>query len=350
MTQQEPNRISLDDLLVFHTVARSLASSLDLDAILRTILQHMERLIETGMWSLLMLDPVKNELYCAIAGSGHQENWRTVHIACDEGVAGWVMQHGQTLIVPENSDRSALPASDERMSVDPGRTKTRTKIRSVIAMPLNGRTKTHGVIEIINPNTDKLNDSTIAMLHILADYAAIAIENAQDVARIQQLTITDDTTGLYNIRHLYNIMERELATCDLLRRPLSFAFLDLDRFKQVNDRHGHLAGSDLLGHVGRRISALSRPGDFCFRYGGDEFAILMPHTRLTDAVDHIRQIHSALTATHFTLSNGAVLGVNASVGVAAFPEDGTTVHAVIGAADARMYRVKATGRGRVEGA
>ena len=121
-------------------------------------------------------------------------------------------------------------------------------VRSVIALPLRGRKGTQGVIEIFNPRAE-MSDYSIAFLHILADHAAIAIENARDVSRIQQLTITDDTTGLYNVRHLYDVLGRELKRCKKLKLPLSLAFLDLDRFKLVNDAHGHLdrqrvAGSD----------------------------------------------------------------------------------------------------------
>ncbi len=103
-----------------------------------------------------------------------------------------------------------------------------------------------------------MSDYTIAFLHILADHAAIAIENARDVARIQQLTITDDTTGLYNVRHLYDVLDRELKRCKKPKLPLSLAFLDLDRFKLVNDEHGHLVGSELLAQTGRRLQELSR--------------------------------------------------------------------------------------------
>src|SRR6202021_1347416 len=128
------------------------------------------------------------------------------------------------------------------------------------------------------PRAEQLTDYTIAFLHILADHAAIAIENARDMARIQQLTITDDTTGLCNVRHLYDVLGKELERCSRLHLPVSLAFLDLDRFKQVNDAHGHLVGSELLARTGQRLQELCRKQDWCFRYGGDEFVILMPET------------------------------------------------------------------------
>lgn len=333
-------RIPLADLLVFHQLARSLTSSFDLDTILRTILDHMERIVHAELWTLLMRDGDSQELYYAIAAGGEQKNLRDLRVKIGEGVAGWVVEHGETLIVPDTAEDPRILQGSEN--------KLRT-VRSVIAMPLRGRKGTYGAIEIFNPRTDLMTDYTIAFLHILADHAAIAIENAHDVARIQQLTITDDTTGLYNVRHLYEVLAREIELCHREGRPVSLAFLDLDRFKTVNDRHGHLVGSELLASVGRRLQELSRPEDRCFRYGGDEFVILMPATASPAAFTLARSLLQTLMATEFHMANGLTLTVSASVGVATAPADGATLHSVIGVADSRMYTVKGNGRGRVCG-
>lgn len=341
MLKTPEQRIPLDDLLVFHQLARSLASSFDLDTILRTILEHMERLIEADLWTLLMLDESRQELYYAIAAGGEEAALRDLRVKVGEGVAGWVVEHGETLIVPESDNDPRLKRSINNLT---------PRLKSIIALPLRGRKGTQGAIEIFNPHNDQLTDYTIAFLHILADHAAIAIENVRDVARIQQLTITDDTTGLYNVRHLYDALARELERCGRERTPVSLAFLDLDRFKQVNDVHGHLVGSELLAHVGQRLQELSREGDLCFRYGGDEFVVLMPGTSAHDAQVQATMLHRELMATRFRMKSGIELGVSASVGVATAPADGDSIHAVIGAADTRMYAVKTDGRGRVRGA
>jgi diguanylate cyclase (GGDEF)-like protein len=341
MTNPPENRIPLEDILVFHQLTRSLTSSFDLDTILRTILEHMERIIEAELWTLLMLDETSQELYYAIAAGGEQEALRGLRVKVGEGVAGWVAEHGETLIIPESGhDPRLKKVHDVKLQ----------RVRSVIAMPLRGRKGTHGVIEIFNPRADQMTDYTIAFLHILADHAAIAIENAHDVARIQQLSITDDCTGLYNARHLYDVLGRELDRCGRLGLPVSLAFLDLDRFKLVNDAHGHLVGSELLALTGRRLRELSRKQDLCFRYGGDEFVVLMPETGQQDALAQGGELLRLLMETRFTTKSGLRLRVSASVGLATSPADGSAVHAIIGAADTRMYEVKNDGRGQVRGA
>ena len=344
MIESQEKRIPIDDLLVFHRLARSLTSSFDRATILRTILDHMERLIQAEMWTLLMLDEPTGELYYAIAAGGKEAALRELRVKVGEGVAGWVAKHGETLIVPEQSPSLN---TDPRLSVT--QNAVRQRVRSVIAMPLRGRTRVQGVIEILNPQPGQLTDYTIAFLHILADHAAIAIENARDVARIQDLTITDDTTGLYNMRHLYVVLNRELQRCHTSDAPVSLAFLDLDRFKRVNDLHGHLVGSELLARTGHRLHELSRPQDLCFRYGGDEFVILMPDTQAGEAYTHIESMHRKLIETQFRIHESLILSVSASIGIATAPRDGDSIHAIIGAADSRMYEIKNQGRCQIRG-
>jgi diguanylate cyclase (GGDEF)-like protein len=328
----------LDDLLVFHELARSLTSTLDLNSILRIILEYMERFIDAELWALLMLDPERNELYYASA-EGEDPRFEGLRVKMGEGLAGWVARHGETLIIPD-------AATDPRFAItSQGRS---FSVSSAIGLPIRGRKGTYGVLEIFNPNLDRHSEYSIAFLHILVDYAAIAIENAQDVARIQQLTITDDVTSLYNARHLYAVLDRQLELSRKESKFLSLVFLDLDRFKLVNDVHGHLVGSELLRRVGRHIQRLCRSADLCFRYGGDEFVILMPNTSREEALKMTRSIHAGLINEDFEIERGLRLSVGASAGIATYPGDGRTIHAILGAADKRMYAVKNSGRGRVE--
>src|SRR6516164_9513159 len=147
MKNDAAGRMPLADLLVFHQLTRSLTSSFELDAILRAILEQMERIVQAELWTLLMLDQAKQELYYAIAAGGNQSKLRDLRVKVGEGVAGWVVEHGETLIIPET-------ATDPRLMEEGGTTSH--NIRSVIALPLRGRKGTHGAIEIFNPNTEQM--------------------------------------------------------------------------------------------------------------------------------------------------------------------------------------------------
>jgi len=329
----------LDDLLVFHELARSLISTLDLNAILRTVLASMDRFIQADLWALLMVDPLVQQLYYVGPDGNEDPRFADMRVKMGDGLAGWVAKTGETLIIPEAATDPRIAAASRGQAFS---------VRSAIGLPIRGRKGTHGVLEIFNPHFDQHSDYSIAFLHILVDYTAIAIENAQDVAHAQQLTITDDVTGLYNTRHLYAMLGSELDAARKETKPLSLVFLDLDRFKAVNDRHGHLIGSELLGHVGRRIRRFCRASDLCFRYGGDEFVILMPSTTREEALRLTRAIHQNLEKSTFTLDSGLELQIGASAGIAAYPGDGKSLHAILGAADKRMYAIKSSGRGRVE--
>ena len=182
------------------------------------------------------------------------------------------------------------------------------------------------------------------LLQALADYAAIAIDNARAVEKIQELTITDDCTGLYNARHLYSTIESEVYRSTRFGYEFSVLFLDLDRFKLVNDNHGHLVGSRLLYEIGAMIKSRLRLIDYAFRYGGDEFVVLLPQTCKTSALVVARRLRDILRTTKFHMGEGLDLNVRASMGVASFPDDAKNAHDLIRQADEMMYTIKNTTR------
>jgi len=190
------------ELTIFHDVAKTLTSSLDLDSILQTIMEKMAEYFRPDTWSLLMVDEAKDELYFAIAVGDKAEALKNVRLKMGEGIAGWVARNGEAKIVP---DVSADPLFASR--VDEA---TKWETRSVICVPLRSKLRVLGVIQLVNVDMSQFKEAELFFLQSLCDYAAIAIENARWVEKIQELTITDDCTGLYNARHLYKTLETEV--------------------------------------------------------------------------------------------------------------------------------------------
>ena len=224
-----------------------------------------------------MVDEEHNELYFAIAVGEAAEALKNVRLKVGEGIAGWVAKHGEQLIVPDvYTDPRFAKRIDEM---------TQWETRSIICVPLRSKHRVLGVIQLVNVDMKGFTDQEIFFLQSLCDYAAIAIENARAVEKIQELTITDDCTGLYNARHLYKTLETEVYRSARFGYEFSVFFIDLDHFKQVNDTHGHLVGSKLLAEIGYLIKAQLRLIDYAFRYGGDEFVVLLAANRKRSGSD-----------------------------------------------------------------
>jgi diguanylate cyclase (GGDEF)-like protein len=198
--------------------------------------------------------------------------------------------------------------------------------------------KTLGVIQLLNSKLDLLSEYSISFLRILCDYAAIAIQNARSMTLIQELTITDDVTGLFNARHLYTQLDEQVARGQVF----SLMFVDLDHFKSVNDTHGHLLGSRLLAEIGGLLKRSLGPTNSAFRYGGDEFVALLPGMGKAAASGTTIALCEDLRAARFLEGAGLSLHVSGSFGLASFPEDGNTVQTILRSADTMMYEAKKT--------
>src|SRR5271155_4251677 len=336
----EPIAAETTEVNVFHELGKALTSSLQLDQVLRTIMEKINEVLRPDTWSLLLMDVDKNELYFQIATGKGAEALKDVRIKLGQGLAGWVAQTGEVVVVPDTSKDSRFFAKvDER---------TKMETRSIVAVPVRFREQCLGVIELINCfGENGFSARDLALLEALADYAAIAIENARHVQRIHELTITDDCTTLYNARHLNFMLDTEIYRSNRYAFEFSLLFIDLDHFKAVNDTHGHLIGSRLLGEVGEMIKNNCRQNDMAFRYGGDEFVVLLPQTSKENAIRVAHRLHKRIRDTIWLQTAGLEVKITASVGVASYPGDSKTKADLLHLADEAMYNVKNTTRDAV---
>lgn len=324
-------------------IARALASPSEIQEILEQIMLQVSRLLSPKAWSLLLVDELSGELEFTVVISDVAEKLKGVKLPAGHGVAGWVAENGESLIIPDvRCDHRFAAEFDRQLSFT---------TRSIACVPIKSHDRVFGVIELINSLEGGIFDEADEQILVaIADFAGIAIANAKAVAKIKQLVITDDLTGLYNSRYFFEQVEYEVERAKRYQSPLSLVFFDLDKFKSVNDTYGHLVGSRLLAEVGGVVQKNIRKTDRAARYGGDEFVVILPQTEKEGALNFAGKLREALNAQKFTSNTGELLTVTGSFGVASYPDDAQGSSELISAADEAMYLVKASGRNGVRAA
>jgi diguanylate cyclase (GGDEF)-like protein len=217
-------------------------------------------------------------------------------------------------------------------------------LRSYALFPLSSRERAIGVLAIGSTRGGAFDDSTLARLQPLADAVALAFENVRLFQKTRQLSITDEVTPLYNFRHFHQALERELKLVNRYGSTLSLLFVDLDRFKPINDQYGHLRGSRTLREVGFLIRAAVRETDIPARYGGDEFVVILPQTEGESARVLAEKLRRLVEGHTFLQEEGINARLGISLGVATYPAEATTKEALIRLADKRMYEDKESRR------
>jgi diguanylate cyclase (GGDEF)-like protein len=225
-------------------------------------------------------------------------------------------------------------------------TRTNFETRSILCAPLISRGRTIGVLEIINKQGGPFTRADLQLVLTLVEPCAIAIENAILFQRTEQLTITDDLTRLFNSRYLNLYLGREIKRCKRHGIPLSVIFLDLDGFKGINDRHGHAAGDAALRAVAGALASQLRETDRLGRYGGEEFAVVLPRTDAGEAQAVVERLRGAVAGLQLGRL-GVTQRLTLSAGVAAAQESDAHFGDVLNRADRALYRAKESGRNRV---
>src|SRR2546427_4030863 len=308
----------------FHTI-------LDLQQLLDRTLLVLQRAVPGASLTILLHDEQTDELVArAVAGT-----WTTVEspsrIPTDRGISGWVFTHREGQIVDD-------VRADPRYIGDP-------RVRSELVVPLVSRGRTVGVLVLSHQTVAAFSKRDLTLMETVGAQIAAQIEVAELHERLKRAANTDALTGIHNYRYFYDRLEEEVARAERHQSPLAVAFFDIDELKKVNDTYGHLAGNEVLRVLGQTITERVRTEDVPARYGGDEFAIVMPDTPREEAEKVVIRLMEILDATDVKLPGGGAIKMPArSWGVSSYPMDGRTAEALVENADTRAYARKRVGR------
>jgi diguanylate cyclase (GGDEF)-like protein len=305
----------------FHTI-------LDLQQLLDRILGILERNRPGVSFTILLRDEKTDDLVVrAAAGS-----WTAIdspsRVTKGRGIAHWVLER----LEPQNIEDVR---ADPRYVGDPN-------VRSELVVPLVSSGRAIGVLVLSHRTVAAFSQRDLTLMQTVGAQIAAAIDVAELHERLKRAANTDALTGLHNYRYFYDRLEEEIARAERRSAPLAVAFFDLDKLKNVNDTYGHLAGNEVLRVLGLSISSHVRTEDVPARYGGDEFAIVMPDTPRDEAEKVVERLMEMLDGKMVDLPSGGrnIPMPDLSWGVASYPLDGRTARELVENADTRAYARK----------
>ncbi|HEX5506309.1 MAG TPA: sensor domain-containing diguanylate cyclase [Thermomicrobiales bacterium] len=324
-------------LAIVYRVAAEIGRLTDLDRFLTGVLDTLIAEVAYENCTILLLDEATGDLMIQ-AGCGVDVGTVGRTMPRGRGLSWWVLEHGTAVNVPDTRHDPRFFSYSEDW-------------RSNLIVPLVSEGRPFGVFSAQSRRVAAFTHGDEQLLGTVASQLAQAIETARLHDTLKRLATTDGLTGVANHRHFYERLEQELTRAERAGGPLGLLLLDVDSLKSVNDTHGHLAGDALLRAVAGALTAATRRGDVVARYGGDEFAVILPDATAADVAGCVERLLAAIGALRIEHDGGAV-APTVSVGVAHYPDDGGRAKALMLAADQRLYagrRARRAGELRVDG-
>lgn len=263
-----------------------------------------------------------------------------------EGLSGRVALYRREEIVGTDADLFKLEDEPDYIKYN----------RSLLSVPMIWHKQVIGVITLGSAFEYHFSKKDLTIAKILASQAAVAIQNATKYQKTEEKTLMDELTGVYNYRAFDEMLRDMIIEADIKEEKLSLLMIDLDHFKQVNDKYGHEAGNVVLKEIANLLKEFTRRDDIVTRYGGEEFTIIFPNTDSNKALTIAERIRSAIESYPINVENSldgsdagdSIINVTASIGIATYPEMAETAQDIVRHADRAMYiGSKQAGRNRV---
>ncbi len=334
---------TLHNVSILYNISQAMNFIDDLKRLLNVILDKALETIEAEKGSLMLYDFAENTLQVKVvyglADKKAEDDINSGVIECakihsGEGIAGAVFANKKSII-------SNLGQNDPRFK---NMQNSKTKVSSLLCVPLIAKGEAIGVINISNKKDGRLfNKQDLEFMEALANQAAIAIDNA----KLYELATKDGLTKLYTHRHFFTMLDTELKRASRYNHVMSVLMMDIDDFKEINDTYGHAMGDIVLKEVSTVISKTVRKIDMPARYGGEEFAVILPETSGSEAVVIAQRLRDRIAGIEVKTYSGDSVKVTISSGIASFPDCGDNELILMDYADKALYEAKRNGKNRV---
>lgn len=316
-------------------------ANLDLDEIMKTV---VKKLMDLTRADGAAIELVEDGTLVTKSASGCLADSQGLRLDIEQSLSGLCYRDGQY-------KRSDDVTRDDRINPEFLK-KIDLETGSILLIPLEHTDERFGVLKIISGEQDTFDSLEENVINLLSGMLSAAIfqslqqlEKEKYIEQVRTMALTDSLTGLDNRRSLMNQLKDEVKRANRHSRSFSFAILDLDHFKRINDSYGHQKGDEVLSRVARVLKDTTREIDSVSRYGGEEFGFLLPETKLNDAENLTERLLSEIRSLEFE-SDGESFGITSSAGVSAYRE-GEALEDLIKKADKALYTAKANGRDRV---
>ena len=321
-----------EELAVLNRSSAIITSSLDIQGIYDSFIEEVRKVIDVSWAAIVLIG--ENEAYFLALSSEIGSVWQAGERVPLEGTATeWVVTHKKPLVESDLTLESQFVTEEAYI---------KQGVRSIAYLPLIAKAKAIGSLIVASRNPSAYSLRHITLLEQLASQIAMHIENLRLYAEVEEKARFDELTGLLNRRSLDEVIATETSRHSRYGGVFSLIILDIDSLKTVNDSYGHLAGDELLRKIGSTMKTTIRGADQAFRYGGDEFAILLPNT----PIDAANQVAGRIRRQIASKKKASDIPVTASLGLASWPADGLKPTELIAAADAALYQAKRDGGNR----
>jgi diguanylate cyclase (GGDEF)-like protein len=294
----------------------------------------LTRLVPVSCWALYLYDESSQRLRCRFASGLEADHLDGMSIPIGEGASGWAARH-------------RTPAVNARADADleaGGRMQDNTPLRSALVYPLVDGDDLVGTLTVYHADESPFRDDHRRLLDRVCHQVASVIRNSLLFEQMHQVSLTDSLTEMPNSRALFGYLSSQLGTNSTGSPSAAVLMFDLNGFKAINDKYGHQVGDLALREVSAAIRQNVRQADFCARYAGDEFVVVLSECGRAEADRRAMHIQRAVGALHVEVAPSISVGLSISVGVAVGPEDGVSYDDLLAAADRRMYQNKARNR------